>query len=108
MVKKYKDPVFDCLYNTIEELGESSEKTFPEQILWSNADLILKSKDNVVIKFSITIDDYGKVEGKVGTFRIHEYGQIENLNLGDIFNKEFEEQITKLTEEGPPKDYLMN
>tara|TARA_B100000287_G_scaffold266077_1_gene250276 strand:+ start:544 stop:870 length:327 start_codon:yes stop_codon:yes gene_type:complete len=108
MVKKYKDPVFDCLYNTIEELGESSEKTFPEQILWSNADLILKSKDNVVIKFSITIDDYGKVEGKVGTFRIHEDGQIENLNLGDIFNKEFEEQITKLTEEGPPKDYLMN
>ena len=108
MVKKYKDPVFDCLYNTIEELGESSEKTFPEQILWSNADLILKSKDNVVIKFSMTIDDYGKVEGKVGTFRIHEDGQIENLNLGDIFNKEFEEQITKLTEEGPPKDYLMN
>ena len=108
MDKKYKDPVFDCLYNTIEELGESSEKTFPEQILWSNADLILKSKDNVVIKFSITIDDYGKVEGKVGTFRIHEDGQIENLNLGDIFNKEFEEQITKLTEEGPPKDYLMN
>ena len=108
MVKKYKDPVFDCLYNTIEELGESSEKTFPEQILWSNADLILKSKDNVVIKFSITIDDSGKVEGKVGTFRVHEDGQIENLNLGDIFNKELEEQITKLTEEGPPKDYLMN
>jgi hypothetical protein len=108
MVKKYKDPVFNCLNSTIEELAESSEKTLPEQILWSNADLILKSKDNVVIKFSITIDDYGKVEGKVGTFRIHEDGQIENLNLGDIFNKELVEQITKLTEEGPPKDYLMN
>ena len=108
MIKKYKDPVFDCLYNTVEELGESSEKTFPEDTLWTNADLILKSTDNIVIKFSITKDEYGRVEGKVGTFRIHEDGRVENMQLDQIFNKKIEEEITKLTEDGPPEDYLMN
>ena len=110
MVKKYKDPVFDCLHKTVKELGESSEDNVPEEILWSNADLILKSKDNVVVKFSITIDDFGKVEGKVGTFRIHENGQFENLQLRDVFNnkKEIEKKITELTKEGPPEDYLLN
>ena len=70
--------------------------------------LFLKSTDNIVIKFSITKDEYGRVEGKVGTFRIHEDGRVENMQLDEIFNKKIEEEITKLTEEGPPEDYLMN
>lgn len=109
---KFKDKVMNCLFNTVTELGSSTEET--SNFKWTNADLFCKTETDVVVKFRISFDEEGAVQGRVTSWKINDDGEPEPIELKTLLNhpdipEELKEEVQeKLTDEGPPKDYLMN
>ena len=65
-----KDRILECLESTLTEMISSTGNFAEGEMTWTNADLFLKSTDNVVVKFKIGYTDEGNVTGKITTFTL--------------------------------------
>ena len=52
-MERFKDHILECLLKTVVELGKSTEQNGANDLMWTNADLWIKSNDNVVIQFKM-------------------------------------------------------
>ena len=106
MEYRFNDSVLDCLLKTVLELGKSTEQNGSAEMKWTNADLLVKSNDDVVVKFKIMYGEDGKVEGRIQTFKINEDGEPEPFDLKEILGNEI--NSGELTDELPPEGALLN
>ena len=88
MEYRFGDPILDCLLKTILELGRSTEQHSSDEMKWTNADLLVKSSDDIIVKFKIIYGEEGKVEGRIQTFKINEDGEPEPFDLREILGNE--------------------
>ena len=100
-----KDRILECLESTLTEMISSTGNFAEGEMTWTNADLFLKSTDNVVVKFKIGYTDEGTVTGKIKTFTLDENGDPQPFDLSDLMKPD--EEI-KLTPEEAPKGTLLN
>lgn len=105
-MERFKDSILECLLKTVVELGKSTEQNGANNLMWTNADLWIKSNDNVVIQFKMEYNDQGNVEGKIKTFKINNEGEPEPFDLRNLLGSEI--RAEELTDEEAPEDYLMN
>ena len=100
-----KDRILECLESTLTEMISSTGNFAEGEMTWTNADLFLKSTDNVVVKFKIGYTDKGTVTGKITTFTLDENGEPQPFDLSDLMKSD--EKI-KLTPEEAPEGTLLN
>tara|TARA_B100000470_G_C19691678_1_gene346815 strand:+ start:100 stop:423 length:324 start_codon:yes stop_codon:yes gene_type:complete len=100
-----KDRILECLESTLTEMISSTGNFAEGEMTWTNADLFLKSTDNVVVKFKIGYTDKGTVTGKITTFTLDENGDPQPFDLSDLMKSD--EKI-KLTPEEAPEGTLLN
>ena len=82
-----KDRILECLESTLTEMISSTGNFAEGEMTWTNADLFLKSTDNVVVKFKIGYTDKGTVTGKITTFTLDENGDPQPFDLSDLMKK---------------------
>tara|TARA_Y100000758_G_C15939625_1_gene381877 strand:- start:383 stop:706 length:324 start_codon:yes stop_codon:yes gene_type:complete len=100
-----KDRILECLESTLTEMISSTGNFAEGEMTWTNADLFLKSTDNVVVKFKIGYTDKGTVTGKITTFTLDENGDPQPFDLSDLMKPD--EKI-RLTPEEAPEGTLLN